>query len=124
MKLLGMRFCSVNDDAEKEIDFFENGLGLKNTFKDMQDVEGMEGFFGGIFPTSDGASWAEIWPSGDEMPAGLMLQLVVDDSDAMAEYAKGRGLEPGGPIDAHGERIYYIKSPSGLNMSFQSKLES
>ena len=38
------------------------------------------------------------------------------------ENAKTNGLEPHGPMDAHGERIYYLKSPSGLNMSFQSKL--
>ncbi|TQV76505.1 hypothetical protein FLL45_00650 [Aliikangiella marina] len=123
MELLGIRFCSVNNQAEKEIDFFENGLGLKNSFKDMQDVEGMEGFFGGIFSTKDGASWAEIWPSGEQMPAGLMLQLVVDNADSLAQHAEKQGLDPQGPVDAHGERIYYIQSPSGLNMSFQSKLE-
>lgn len=122
MKLLGIRFCSVTEDAKAEIEFFEQGLGLKNSFKDMQAVEGMGDFWGGIFQTQNGDSWAEFWPSGEQMPAGLMLQLVVDDADAMAEHAKSQGLSLSGPVDAHGERIYYLKSPSGLNMSFQSKL--
>jgi len=56
------------------------------------------------------------------MPAGIMLQIVVDDADAWAENARKNGLEPSGPIDDHGERIYYLKAPGGLPISFQSTL--
>ncbi len=51
-----------------------------------------------------------------------MLQLVVDDADAYAEKAKAGGLSPQGPMDAHGERIYFLTLPGGLQMSFQSRL--
>ena len=75
---------------------------------------------GAVFPAAD--SWIEIWPEGPEMPAGIMLQIVVDDADAFAAHAKTNGLDPQGPMDAHGERIYYLKAPSGLQISFQSSL--
>ncbi len=117
MEILGIRFCSVTDDAEKELDFFSNKLGLKN------DLDSHEGFVGGVFSTKDKSSWLECWQSAEQMPKGIMLQLVVADADAFAENAKNNGLEPQGPIDAHGERIYYLKTPAGMNMSFQSKLE-
>jgi len=117
MKLLGLRFCSVNDKVEQDMEFFEKGLGLKNTFTDHDD------YVGGIFPTADQGSWVEVWQASEQMPVGIMLQLVVDDADQVAAQAKANGVEAHGPVDAHGERIYYIKSPSGLSMSFQSKLE-
>ncbi len=56
------------------------------------------------------------------MPAGTMLQVVVDDADAFAENAKQNGLDSQGPMDAHGERIYFIGTPTGLQLSFQPKL--
>ena len=56
------------------------------------------------------------------MPAGIMLQIEVDDADAFAAHAKANGLEAQGPMDAHGERIYFFKAPTGLQVSFQSKL--
>ncbi len=117
MEILGIRFCTVNDEAEKEIDFFSNKLGLKN------DLDEHEGFVGGVFSTADKSSWLECWQSAEQMPKGIMLQLVVADADAFADNARANGLEPNGPIDAHGERIYYLKTPSGMNMSFQSKLD-
>ena len=40
------------------------------------------------------------------MPAGIMLQVEVDDADAVAEQARSQGLNPQGPMLAHGERIY------------------
>lgn len=54
------------------------------------------------------------------MPAGVMLQLMVDDADAFAAHAKGQGLELQRPMDAHGERIYFLKAPWGRRVSFQS----
>lgn len=118
MKLLGIRFCSVSAEAKQDIEFFNQGLGLNNSFESNAD------FIGGVFPCEDNSSWLEVWQQSEQMPAGIMLQLVVDDADAFAAQAKSSGIEPHGPVDAHGERIYYVQSPSGLNLSFQSKLES
>ena len=116
MQVLGIRFCSVSEDAEELAAFLGSGLGLPE--RDM-GYEG-DGFGGAIFPAGD--SWVEIWKKGPDMPAGIMLQVVVDDADAFAEHAKNNGLEPSGPMDAHGERIYFIEAPGGLQVSFQSAL--
>lgn len=117
MKLLGIRFCTVTNEAEALADFLGSGLGLE-----AMDMGSSEGFSGAVFPAGD--SWIEMWPELEGMPAGIMLQLVVEDADALAEQARARGLEPQGPTEAHGEKIYFIQAPGGLAMSFQSKLES
>ena len=118
MKIQSIRFCSVSAEAQQFLDMMEKGLGLEKMHFDEA-----AGYVGGIFPTVDG-TWVEIWQEGEGMPAGVMLQLVVEDSDALAEQAKANGLEPSGPVDAHGERIYYLQTPAGIPMSFQSKLDS
>jgi len=115
MKVLAIRFCCVSDEAPAMAEFFD-AMGLEQKKMDGS----CEGFSGAIFPA--GESWVEIWQSGPQMPAGIMLQIVVDDADAYAEHARSKGLEPNGPMDAHGERIYFAKAPSGLQISFQSKL--
>jgi hypothetical protein len=56
------------------------------------------------------------------MPAGLMLQLVVDDADAIAANARENGVEVQGPMEAHGEKIYFAVAPGGLSISFQEVL--
>lgn len=116
MKLLGIRYCAVSELAEELAAFLESGLGL--TPRDMGAMS--DGFSGAVFPAGD--SWIELWPESEGMPAMTMLQLVVDDADAFAAHARSTGLEPKGPMDAHGERIYYLTAPNGLPMSFQSRL--
>ena len=116
MKVLGIRFCSVSPHAEELAKFLGNGIGLPQ--KAMQGSKAE--FVGAVFPA--GESWIEVWPEGPGMPGGIMLQIVVDDADAWAENARRHGLKPKGPVDAHGERIYYLQAPGGLEMSFQSKL--
>lgn len=117
MKFLGIRFCSVTDEAEPLAKFLgQGGLGLPERFM----TPASEKFQGAVFPAGD--SWIELWQPGPGMPAGIMLQIVVDDADAWAAQAKANGLEPQGPMDAHGERIYFLEGPSGLKMSFQSEL--
>jgi hypothetical protein len=37
--------------------------------------------------------------------------------------ARKNGLEPTGPTDDHGERVYYLIAPGGLPISFHSKLD-
>ena len=120
MKVLGIRFCSVSAEA-RELAAFFNALGLPERM--MEGTEEMpEGVFpGAIFPAE--SSWIEVWQEGPGMPAGLMLQVVVDDADAFAEHARANGLEPKGPMDAHGERIYFLSAPTGLQVSFQSALK-
>ena len=116
MKVVGIRFCSVSTQAEELAEFLGKGLGLPE--REMDNAG--EDFGGAIFPA--GESWIEVWNDGPQMPAGVMLQIVVDDADAFAEHAKSNGLEPSGPMDAHGERIYFIEAPGGLQVSFQSRL--
>lgn len=116
MKVLGIRFCSVSKEAEALAGFLAHGLGLPQL--DMGD-DGSE-FNGAIFPA--GESWVEIWQQGPQMPAGIMLQIVVDDADEVAKAAERNGVELSGPVDAHGERIYYSNAPGGLSVSFQSRL--
>lgn len=116
MNVTGIRFCTVSDEAEELAGFFRGGLGLPE--REMES--GTDEFCGAIFPAGD--SWIEIWKKGPDMPAGTMLQIVVDDADAVAEAARANGLEPSGPMDAHGERIYFIEAPGGLQVSFQSAL--
>ncbi|HET8622712.1 MAG TPA: hypothetical protein VFM14_04055 [Gemmatimonadales bacterium] len=120
MKVLSMRYASVLPNAEAMARFFD-ALGLpRMPLPDLPDVKWPAGFAGAIFPA--GESWIEIWPQGPEMPVGNMLQIVVDDAEAFAAHAKARGLSPEGPMDAHGERIFFLKAPDGTQISFQSKL--
>lgn len=114
MQVLGMRFCSVSPEAESQAKFLA-ALGLPQ--RSLGDGTG-EAFAGAIFPA--GTGWIELWRAGPGMPAGVMLQVVVDDADAFAAHARENGLEPQGPMDAHGERIYFLKMPGGLQMAFQS----
>lgn len=117
MQVLGIRFCSVSDEAEEVARFLGGGLGLP----ERKMTEAGAAFGGAVFPA--GESWIEVWPEAPGMPAGIMLQIVVDDADAWADNARKNGLETSGPMDAHGERIYYLKAPGGLPIAFQSKLE-
>ena len=118
MKVLGIRYCSVSPEASSLSAFFE-ALGLPK--KDLSEFGiGNDPFSGAVFPAGD--SWIELWPQGPEMPAGVMLQVVVDNADDLAEIARSNGLQPEGPMDAHGERIYMLKAPTGLQISFQSRL--
>jgi hypothetical protein len=116
VKVLGIRFCSVSKDAAELAGFLHEGLGLPSS----TDIGSADGFQGAVFPA--GSSWVEVWPENPGMPAGIMLQIVVDDADAMAEQARANGVEPQGPIDAHGQRIYHVVSPTGLPITFQSRL--
>ena len=116
MKLLGIRFCAVAEEAIPMAEFFTKGLGLAE-----RDLGAGDGFHGCVLPAGD-SSWVEIWQKGENMPAGLMLQLVVDDADAVAENAKASGVEVQGPMEAHGEKIYFAVAPGGLSVSFQQVL--
>ncbi len=118
MKVLGIRFCSVSKEAKELSDFFENGLGMS---KKEPDLPSSESFTGAIL--SAGCCWIEVWPESEQMPAGVMLQIVVDDADEMAKNAKENGLKVHGPTDAHGERIYFVQAPGGLPVTFQSKIK-
>ncbi len=115
MEVLGIRFCTVSVDAEAIAGFLGDGLGLPKKAVGEADAA----FSGAIFPA--GESWIEVWPKAEGMPAGTMLQIIVDDADAWAEQARANGLQPSGPTDEHGERIYFLSAPGGMPVSFQSK---
>lgn len=113
MKLLGIRFCAVAEEAVPMSEFFTKGLGLSE-----RDLGGGDAFNGCVIPAGE-TSWVEIWQKGENMPAGLMLQLVVDDADAVAANARKQGIDVQGPMEAHGEKIYFAVAPGGLSVSFQ-----
>lgn len=117
MRALALRFSNVVEDSTEMSGFFDS-LGLSR----MELPEEAAGFEGSIHLA--GESWIETWQSGEQMPAGLMLQIVVDDAEKFAEHARSNGLDPQGPMDAHGERIYMLTAPGGLQISFQSALDS
>jgi hypothetical protein len=118
MKVLGIRFCSVSADADNFAGFLDK-LGLPRRAMPGK-LSAEDGFMGAVFDAGD--SWVELWADGPDMPAGIMLQVVVDDADEFAAHAKANGLDPQRPVDAHGERIFYLQAPTGLQMSFQSRL--
>ena len=115
MEVLGIRFCAVAEEAQEMAEFFTKGLGLPE-----RDLGGGEGFHGAVIPA--GTSWIEIWQKAADMPVGLMLQIVVDDADAVAATAKQNGIDVQGPMEAHGEKIYFAIAPGGLSVSFQQVL--
>lgn len=117
MNVLGIRFCAVADEALEMSKFFTEGLGLAE-----RDLGGDAGEFSGCVIPAGSSSWVEIWQKGENMPAGLMLQLVVDDADAVAANAKANGIDVQGPMEAHGEKIYFAVAPGGLSVSFQQVL--
>ncbi len=119
MKVLGIRFCSVTSEAEPLARFLDS-IGLVRQKPGGCGTDAVS-FPGAVFPA--GESWIEVWQENAEMPAGIMLQIIVDDADAFAEQAKANGLSPQGPVDEHGERIYFLQAPSGLPLSFQSSVE-
>jgi hypothetical protein len=115
MRVLSIRYCSVTPQAEELAEFFR-ALGMQDRMNAAPS--GATTFAGAIFPAGD--SWVEVWPQRPQMPPGVMLQIIVDDADAFADYAASNGLTPQGPMDAHGERIYFLKGPGELQISFQS----
>lgn len=125
MKVLGIRFCRVakRENAEALAKMLgPTGLGIKE--RDLGPLGDTNSFPGAVFPieANEDHSWIEIWPAGPEMPEMVMLQIIVDDADAWAQNARKNGLDPKGPDDAHGERIYYLEGPGGLPIAFASKV--
>ena len=121
MKILGIRFCSVSADAEALAAVLEAlGLARNESAEETGDRAVPSDFRGAVFPAGSGA--IEVWPVAPDLPAGVLLQIIVDDAVAFAEHAKRNGLDPQGPVDAHGERIYFLQAPSGLPITFQSAL--
>lgn len=120
VEVLGIRFCAITPEADQLVEALGLGLGFPCVAKPLKAGE-PESPQGGIFHA--GSSWIEVWPEGEGMPAGIMLQVEVDDADAVAEQARSQGLNPQGPMLAHGERIYSLLAPGGLVMTFQSKVQ-
>ena len=122
MEVLGIRFCSVTPEAVSLASVLDS-LGLtRREMGEAGNPASGSAFSGAVFPA--GTGWIEVWPEWPELPAGILLQIVVDDAAAFAAHAKKNGLDPQGPVDAHGERIYFLQAPSGLPITFQSALKT
>ncbi len=128
MKLLGHRLSFVGDNSQSlavSKTLMALGLEPKTIYsKQMLEASALsdEDFSGAVFAADD-INWIELWAELPGVPKGFMLQLIVDDADAFADHASRNGLEPQGPVESHGERIYYLMTPIGLPISFQSVVE-
>lgn len=121
MTVLGIRFCTVKPENEARdlADFLgADGWGLDER---GMSTDTAEGFQGAVFPAGK-ASWTEIWAANEHMPETTMLHVIVDDADAYAARAKDNGITVSGPMDMHGERVYFSEAPGGLPMAVLSKL--
>ncbi|MCD5325233.1 MULTISPECIES: VOC family protein [Pontibacillus] len=112
MKVLGYRYGEVSEHSEAMVDFLQNKLGLKNSWEDTEDYRG------GIFKA--GESWLEFWHKNECMNALTMLQIVVDEGDDFASFAKEQGVEIHGPIEENGEKIYSVQAPNGMPVTIVS----
>ncbi|MFT7487202.1 MAG: hypothetical protein ACI9F9_003061 [Candidatus Paceibacteria bacterium] len=121
MQPLSIRLCTITPEADELVEFLGLGLGFPCVAKPLS--EDPEAPTGGVFHTADG-SRIEVWKDGPQMPAGVMLQIEVEDADKLAVVARSNGLDPRGPMLTRGEKIYYLMAPGGLAMTFQSKLEA
>ncbi len=127
MKLLGHRLSFVGTDEQSlAMTKILASLGLepRNIYsKQMLETEHLsdDDFSGAVFAADD-INWIEIWSELPNLPKGFMLQLIVDDADAFADHARQNGLDPQGPVEANGEKIYYLMTPIGLPISFQNIL--
>lgn len=115
MRVRCIRYCSVSSQAEELAEFFR-ALGMQDRIGAVSGPD--SAFSGAVFGA--GESGVEVWLQRPHMSAGVMLQIIVDDADAFAEHAASNGLAPQGPIEAHGERIYFLKGPGELQISVQS----
>lgn len=111
MEIKGIRFCEVHSQSAPLRDILKTA-----GFSPRSDVSG-----GDIFPTREN-SWIELWDETPGMPAGIMLQILVDDVDIWAAQAKERGLELAGPFDQHNERMFMFSTPTGFQITVQSEI--
>lgn len=118
MRVLGFRFCTVSPEASNLASFLD-AIGFERHPLEGGAETG-DAFTGAVFAA--GESWLAMWPPSEQMRPGMMLQVVVDDADAFAVRAREQGLNPAGPTDAQGKRIYFLQAPTGLQISIQSRL--
>ncbi|MCB9915798.1 MAG: hypothetical protein H6828_11735 [Planctomycetes bacterium] len=117
MRPRSLRLCAITPQADALVEFLGLGLGFECEAKELPGVPNAP--TGGLFATASG-SRIEVWPEGEGLPAGLMLQVEVEDADAVAAHAKLQGLDPKGPFETADERMYYLLAPGGLAMTVVS----
>lgn len=123
MTVLGIRFCTVKPEEDaRGIASFLGPDGWNFSERDM-GANDSDAFQGAVFPAGE-TSWTEIWAASEHMPETTMLHIQVDDADAYADQAKANGIDVKGPMDMHGERIYFSEAPGGLPVAVLSKLPS
>ncbi len=118
MKPLSLRVCAISPEADALVEVLGLGVGFPCVAKELSDDP--DAPKAGVFH-AEGGSRLEVWPEGRGMPAGMMLQVEVEDADATAAYARRQGLEPKGPMETADERLYYLLAPGGLALTIQSK---
>lgn len=125
MTVLGIRFCTVKPEQEaRDLAGFLGPNGWNFAERDMSEAgeeADNDAFQGAVFPAGE-ASWTEVWAASEHMPETTMLHVIVDDADRYAELAKANGVAVNGPMDMHGERIYFSEAPGGLPIAVLSKL--
>lgn len=121
MTVLGIRFCTVKPEKEaRDLAAFLGSDGWDFSERDISPDAGQE-FQGAVFPAGK-ASWTEIWAASEHMPETTMLHIIVDNADSYAERAKKNGITVSGPMDMHGERVYFSEAPGGLQIAVMSTL--
>lgn len=115
MKPTSIRLVLVSDAFSELEDFYVRKLG----FDTEADAHGMTGAV-----IDAGGSRLEVWAAGPDMPAGRMLQIVVEDVDGWADQARANGAELQGPFEAHGERMYALTAPDGMPVTVQAQTRS
>ncbi|KHE68565.1 hypothetical protein [Halobacillus sp. BBL2006] len=113
MKLLGYRHVTVSGE-DQMVDFLENEPTLSNSYFKTEKSPGT------VFKREN--SWLELWTRTTHMPEKMMLQLIVDDADEFARYAKTNGVVLHGPMEEDGKRIYSIISPGRMPVTIQSAI--
>ena len=121
MTVLGIRFCTVKPEKEaRDLAAFLGSDGWNFAERGMS-TEAAEGFQGAVFPAGK-ASWTEIWSASEHMPETTMLHVIVDNADNYAERARDNGITVSGPMDMHGERVYFSEAPGGFQIAVMSAL--
>ncbi len=119
MQPLSLRVSAITPKSDALVEFLGLGLGLDCQAQELQ-ASGGAAITGASFEATNG-SGIEVWPEGQGMPQGLMLQIEVADASLVAEYARRQGLEPKGPFETSDLCLYTLLAPGGLALSIQSR---
>jgi catechol 2,3-dioxygenase-like lactoylglutathione lyase family enzyme len=111
IRRIGNAFYEVHD-MDRAVAFYQDVLGLRLKFRD-----------GDRWAAFDvGGTTVALAAAGAEAAVGATLSLRVDDVDAWAREAAGRGLAAGAPEDGPHERTVTVVDPEGHRLIVYSAL--